>query len=114
MLPVDTQTSRVPRTDPHLSAAGDRVREAAAELKRLGIADHNGKRIRKDLPVDMREDAGRDFGGSFQRAERRSPLDPVPPKMFIVAGPPGSGKSTAFRVAGFGVDFSTPMTAPRK
>jgi hypothetical protein len=25
--------------------------------------------------------------------------------MFIVAGPPGSGKSTAFPVAGFGVDF---------
>jgi predicted ABC-type ATPase len=27
------------------------------------------------------------------------------PKMFIVAGPPGSGKSTAFPVSGFGVDF---------
>lgn len=27
------------------------------------------------------------------------------PKMFIVAGPPGSGKSTTFPVAGFGVDF---------
>jgi predicted ABC-type ATPase len=27
------------------------------------------------------------------------------PTMFIVAGPPGSGKSTAFPVAGFGVDF---------
>jgi hypothetical protein len=29
----------------------------------------------------------------------------MPPKMFIVAGPPGSGKSTAFPVAAFGVDF---------
>lgn len=28
----------------------------------------------------------------------------MPPKMFIVAGPPGSGKSTAFPVAAFGVD----------
>jgi predicted ABC-type ATPase len=25
--------------------------------------------------------------------------------MFVVAGPPGSGKSTAFPVSGFGVDF---------
>jgi hypothetical protein len=25
--------------------------------------------------------------------------------MFIVAGPPGAGKSTAFPVSGFGVDF---------
>jgi predicted ABC-type ATPase len=29
----------------------------------------------------------------------------VPPRMFIVAGPPGAGKSKAFPVAGFGVDF---------
>ena len=29
----------------------------------------------------------------------------MPPKMFIVAGPPGSGKSTAFPVAAFGVDY---------
>ena len=28
----------------------------------------------------------------------------MPPKLFIVAGPPGSGKSTAFPVAAFGVD----------
>jgi hypothetical protein len=32
--------------------------------------------------------------------------------MFIVAGPPEAGKSKAFPIAGFGVDFSTPMTAP--
>ena len=29
----------------------------------------------------------------------------MPPKMFVVAGPPASGKSTAFPVSGFGVDF---------
>jgi predicted ABC-type ATPase len=29
----------------------------------------------------------------------------MPPRMFVVAGPPGSGKSTAFPVATFGVDF---------
>lgn len=27
------------------------------------------------------------------------------PRMFVVAGPPGSGKSAAFPVSGFGVDF---------
>jgi predicted ABC-type ATPase len=29
----------------------------------------------------------------------------MPPKMIVVAGPPGSGKSTAFPVSGFGVAF---------
>src|SRR5271166_3070235 len=29
----------------------------------------------------------------------------MPPRMFIVAGPPGGGKSTAFPVSGFGIDF---------
>jgi predicted ABC-type ATPase len=29
----------------------------------------------------------------------------VAPRMFIVAGPPGAGKSTAFPVSSFGVDF---------
>ncbi len=54
---------RVPRIDPHLSGAGERVREAAAELERLGIANPDGSRIRKDLPKDMQADADRDFGG---------------------------------------------------
>ena len=54
---------RVPRIDPHLSGAGERVREAAAELERLGIANPDGTRIRKDLPKDMQPDADRDFGG---------------------------------------------------
>ena len=54
---------RLPRIDPHLSGAGERVREAAAELERLGIANPDGSRIRKDLPKDMQPDADRDFGG---------------------------------------------------
>ena len=54
---------RVPRTDPHVSGASERVREAAAELERLGIADRDGSCIRKDLPKDMQADADRDFGG---------------------------------------------------
>ena len=62
MPPVETPTSRVPRVDPHLSGAGERVREAAAELERLGIANPDGSRIRKDLPKDMQSAADRDFG----------------------------------------------------
>jgi hypothetical protein len=52
-----------PKVDPHLQSAGERVKAAAEELERLGIADSNGKRIRKDLPKDMRKGADRDFGG---------------------------------------------------
>jgi len=52
-----------PKVDPDLQSAGERVKAAAEELERLGIADREGKRIRKDLPEDMREGADRDFGG---------------------------------------------------
>jgi hypothetical protein len=58
---VDKPKPRAP--DPHLSGAGERVREAAAELERRGIANSNGSRIRKDLPKDMQSDADHDFGG---------------------------------------------------
>jgi hypothetical protein len=52
-----------PKTDPHLQGAGERVKAAAEELERLGVADTTGKRVRKDLPEDMREEANRDVGG---------------------------------------------------
>ena len=52
-----------PRPDPYLSGADERVREAAAELERLGIANRDGSRIRKGLPKDMEPDADRDFDG---------------------------------------------------
>jgi hypothetical protein len=42
---------------------GERVKAAADELERLGIASPNGTRIRADLPQDMQEGADRDFGG---------------------------------------------------
>jgi hypothetical protein len=53
----------VRKIDPYLFGAGERVREAAAELERLGIANPDGTRIRKDLPKDMEPEADRDFGG---------------------------------------------------
>jgi hypothetical protein len=52
-----------PKSDPHLQGAGERVKAAAAELERLGIADSTGKRVRKDIPRDMRQEEDRDFGG---------------------------------------------------
>ncbi|HUI51146.1 MAG TPA: hypothetical protein VLX60_05140 [Terriglobales bacterium] len=52
-----------PKTDPHFKGAGERVKTAAEELERLGVADKTGKRMRKDLPEDMREEADSDFGG---------------------------------------------------
>jgi hypothetical protein len=52
-----------PKVDPHLQSAGERVKAAAEELERLGIANRAGNRIRKDLPKDMWEGTDRDFGG---------------------------------------------------
>jgi len=46
-----------------LQGAGERVKAAAEELERLGIADETGKRVRTDVPKDMRDGADRDFGG---------------------------------------------------
>jgi hypothetical protein len=60
---IDALKLQKPKVDPHLQSAGERVKAAAEELERLGIADRNGKRIRKDLTKDMREGADRDFGG---------------------------------------------------
>ena len=57
------QGPRRTRLDPHLKGAAERVEAAAKELKRRGIADADGKRIRADLPKDMREGEERDFGG---------------------------------------------------
>jgi len=37
--------------------AGVLARKAAAELQALGITDKHGRRIKKELPPDMREDS---------------------------------------------------------
>jgi hypothetical protein len=60
-----THTTKLtrPKADPHLQAAGERVKAAAEELERLGIADAAGKRVHTDLPTDMRDGVDRDFGG---------------------------------------------------
>ncbi|MGA3073481.1 MAG: hypothetical protein ABSG56_07300 [Bryobacteraceae bacterium] len=63
MATIETPQLKMPKVDPHLHAAGERVRAAADELQRQGIARHDGTRIRTDVPEDMREGADRDFGG---------------------------------------------------
>jgi len=45
-------------------AVGDKIRHAQVqEAIRLGIIDEKGNLIKRGLPEDMREEAGRDFGG---------------------------------------------------
>jgi hypothetical protein len=45
-------------------AEGDkRMHAQVQEAIRLGIIDEKGNLLKHDLPEDMREEAGRDFGG---------------------------------------------------
>ncbi|MFN0171769.1 MAG: hypothetical protein ACKV22_35595 [Bryobacteraceae bacterium] len=62
-MPTVDSELKTPQVDPHLEAANERVKAAAEELERLGIADSQGRRIGRDLPKDMQEEADRDFGG---------------------------------------------------
>ena len=52
-----------PRHEPLLEGAAERIHAAVHELQKLGIVDENGKRIRTDVPEDMKEGSDRDFGG---------------------------------------------------
>ena len=48
----------------HVLAEGDKIYQAQrAEAIRLGIIDEKGNLLKRELPEDMREDAGTDFGG---------------------------------------------------
>ncbi len=49
--------------DPYYPAAVQNVKEAARRLQEAGIVLMPRRRIRKDLPPDMREGQDRDFGG---------------------------------------------------
>ena len=51
------------KSDPYYSAAVENTKAAARRLLEAGIVDAEGRRIRKDLPPDMREGSDRDFGG---------------------------------------------------
>jgi len=43
--------------------AGKRVRAAVKKVQDQSILDENGRRIRQDVPADMREGSKTDFGG---------------------------------------------------
>ena len=45
------------------AAAVERGKAAVRKLQEQGIIDSHGRRIRTDLPADMRESDDRDFGG---------------------------------------------------
>ena len=48
----------------HVLAEGDKIyRKQRKEAIRLGIIDEKGNLLKHELPEDMREDAGTDFGG---------------------------------------------------
>jgi len=48
----------------HVLAEGDKIYQAQREeALRLGIIDEKGRLLNHELPEDMREDAGTDFGG---------------------------------------------------
>jgi hypothetical protein len=42
--------------------ARERAQEAVRRLQEQGIMDAHGRRVRKDLPLDMREDSECDLG----------------------------------------------------
>lgn len=52
-----------PKPEPLLESAAERIHAAVRELKKLGIVDENGNRVRTDIPEDMKDGADRDFGG---------------------------------------------------
>ena len=62
-IPLPKTANRKPKKDPHYPAAVERAKEAARRLREAGIIDAEGRRIRKDLPRDMRQGQDRDFGG---------------------------------------------------
>ena len=62
-IPIPRRKNRKPKKDPHYPAAVERAKEAARQLQEKGIIDAEGRRVRKDLPSDMREGQDRDFGG---------------------------------------------------
>ena len=48
----------------YVLAEGDKIYQAQREESfRLGIIDEKGRLLKRELPEDMREDAGTDFGG---------------------------------------------------
>ena len=54
-IPVPKTRSQKPKADPHYSAAVQRAKDVAQRLRRAGVIDAEGHRIRTDLPADLRD-----------------------------------------------------------
>jgi hypothetical protein len=64
MAMTEVPDSDPPRLDdPFYPEGVERVKAAVVQLQRKGIVDAEGRRIRQDLPPDMRLDSEREFGG---------------------------------------------------
>jgi hypothetical protein len=46
-----------------LRQADARIKEAVQRMRQQGLVDAEGRRVRPELPPDMREDSTTDFGG---------------------------------------------------
>ena len=62
-IPIRKARNQKPAEDPHHTAAVERGKAAVRKLQKQGIIDSLGRRIRTDLPADMVDGKGRDFGG---------------------------------------------------
>lgn len=62
-LPNPLKGKQKRKPDPYYPAAVQNAKDAARRLQEAGIVDAEGRRIRKDLPPDMKEGQDRDFGG---------------------------------------------------
>lgn len=62
-IPIPRARNQQPKQDPYYRAAVEGAKNAVRRLQEAGIIDAEGRRIRTDLPADMRDDQERDFGG---------------------------------------------------
>lgn len=61
--PIPRAKDQTPKEDPFYPEAVRRAKMEVRRLQKAGIIDSDGRRVRQDLPPDMREDQNRDFGG---------------------------------------------------
>jgi hypothetical protein len=78
---LEDPDERATFTEQELDKARARRRKVVADLQRQGLIDPQGKRVKKEMPPDMQPS---------QNARSR---------MIVIAGPPGSGKSSLFPVS---------------
>lgn len=63
MISLPQTRKQGPVEDPHHADAVRRGKAAVENLRKRGILDNKGRRIRTDVPADMQESQDRDFGG---------------------------------------------------